>query len=157
MKEVKLKDFQFKLNNKILASKSFLLRINKIDNNLCSYCGNNPETLMHLFVDCQKVKAFWRALRLWLQRHANLKIDILNHKNLIFSWHKENSLSNNLLVVAKYYIYKTKFTSRQLSMAGFKQLLKRKFENEKYTAKINNKYVNFLSKWSALYNQLNIL
>ena len=105
LKEVKLKDFQFKLNNKILASKSFLFRINKIDNNLCSYCGNNPETLMHLFVDCQKVDEFWRALRLWLQRHAKLTIDILNYKSLIFSWHEENSLSNYLLVMAKYYIY----------------------------------------------------
>lgn len=89
------------------------------------------------------------------QRHANLTIDILNHKNLIFSWHKENSLSNYLLVVAKYYIYTTKFKSRQLSIAGFKQLLKRKFEGEKYISKINNKYEKFLGKWSALYNQLN--
>ena len=71
--------------------------------------------------------------------------------HLVFSWHKENSLSNHLLVVAKYYIYKTKFTSRQLSMAGFKQLLERKFEGEKYIAKINNKYEKCLSKWSALY------
>lgn len=64
LKGVKLKDFQFKLNNKILASKSFLFRINKIDNNLCSYCGNNPETLMHLFIDCQKVNEFWHSLRI---------------------------------------------------------------------------------------------
>ena len=89
--------------------------------------------------------------------NAFLTIDILNHKNLILSWYKENSLSNYILVVAKYYIYKTKFTSRHLRMAGFKQLLKRKFESEKYIAEINNKYENFLSKWSALYNQLNNL
>ena len=42
-------------------------------------------------------------------------------------------------------------------MAGFKQLLKSKFESEKYIAKINNKYESFFSKWSALYNQLNNL
>ena len=42
-------------------------------------------------------------------------------------------------------------------MAGFKQLLKRKFRSEKYIAKINNKYENLLSKLSALYNQLNNL
>ena len=58
LKEVKLKDFQFKLNNQILASKSFLFRMYKIDNNLCSYCGHNPETLKHLFVDCQKEMHF---------------------------------------------------------------------------------------------------
>ena len=126
MKEVKLEDFQFKLNNKILASKSFFFMINEIDNNLCSYCVNNPETFMHLFVDCQKVNEFWRALRLWLQRHANLTTDIVNHKNFIFSWHKEYSVSNYLLVVAKYYIYKTKFTSRHLNMAGFQQFIEKK-------------------------------
>ena len=42
-------------------------------------------------------------------------------------------------------------------MAGFKQLLKRKFESENYIAKMNKKYAFFLSKWSALYNQLNNL
>ena len=70
----------FKLNNRILAFKSFLFRINKIFDNLCFYCGKNPETLKHLFIDCQKVNEFWRALRIWLQRHANLTIDILNHR-----------------------------------------------------------------------------
>ena len=63
LKEVKLKYYQFKLNNKILASKSFLFRINKIDNHLCSYCGNNPETLKHLFLDCQKVNEFLACIK----------------------------------------------------------------------------------------------
>ena len=35
IKEVKLKDFQYKVTNKILVTKSFLYRINKIDNDRC--------------------------------------------------------------------------------------------------------------------------
>ncbi|MCU7800661.1 MAG: hypothetical protein KZQ70_11065, partial [gamma proteobacterium symbiont of Lucinoma myriamae] len=35
LKEVKLKDFQFKINNKIIATKSFLYKINRVDNDLC--------------------------------------------------------------------------------------------------------------------------
>ena len=35
LKEVKFKDFQYKVNNNILVTKSFLNRINKTDNNLC--------------------------------------------------------------------------------------------------------------------------
>ena len=154
LKEVKLKDFQFKLNNKILTTKSFLYRINKVDNDTCSYCEHNSETLKHRFVDCQKVKEFWDDLKVWLQTHANLSINI-SDKSLIFSWQKEKSFMNYLLVVAKYYIYKTKFTSRRLNIAGFKSLLKKKFDGEKYIAKINNRYDKFLGKWSPLYNLLN--
>ena len=64
---------------------------------------------------------------------------------------------NYLLVVTKYYIYKTKFTSRRLNIAGFKSLLKKKFVGEKYIAKINNRYDKFLGKLSPLFNLLNNL
>ena len=89
---------------------------------MCSYCEHNSETLNYLFVDCQKVKEFGDDLKVWLQTHANLIINI-SDKNLIFSWQKEKSFMNYLLVVAKYYIYKTKFTSRRFNIAGFKFLI----------------------------------
>ena len=54
--EVALKDFQYKLTNKILVTKSFLHRIRTNENNLCSYCKRQPETILHLFVNCDKVK-----------------------------------------------------------------------------------------------------
>ena len=52
LKEVKLKDFQYKVTIKILVTKSFLNRINKIVNDLCEYCHQQPETIRHLFVEC---------------------------------------------------------------------------------------------------------
>ena len=50
--EVVFKDFQYKLTNKILVTKSFLDRFIKIEDNLCSCCKQEPETILHLFVDC---------------------------------------------------------------------------------------------------------
>ena len=44
LNEVTLKDFQFKLNNKILATKTFLHKIRKNEDNLCPYCKREPET-----------------------------------------------------------------------------------------------------------------
>ena len=41
--EVKLRDFQYKINNKILVTNSFLHKINKIDNGNCTYCMEHPE------------------------------------------------------------------------------------------------------------------
>ena len=117
--EVKLKDFQFKINNKILVTKSFLHKINLIDNNRCSLCSEYPETIRHLFFECEKAKQFWNSFNDFLHTHANIQIDISNEKMVLFSWHKNNSSLNYLLVVAKYYIYKTKFTGGNLSILGF--------------------------------------
>ena len=153
--EVKLKDFQFKINNKILVTKSFLHRINLIDNNTCSLCMEYPETIKHLFFECEKVKQFWNLFKEWLNDVTNIEVDINNEKMLILSWHKKNSLLNYLLVVAKYYIYKTKFVQESISILGFKAILKKKFEEEKYIAKINDKYAKFIGKWSSLYTVLN--
>ena len=63
IKEVKLKDFQYKINNRILATNSFLYKINKIDSNRCSFCEQTIESMKHLFVDCPKVKEFWNTLK----------------------------------------------------------------------------------------------
>ena len=54
--EVTLKDFQFKINNKILVTKTFLHKIRKVEDNLCSYCNREPETILHLFVECDKTR-----------------------------------------------------------------------------------------------------
>ena len=117
--EVKLKDFQFKINNKILVTKSFLHRINLIDNNTCSLCTEYPETIKHLFFECEKVKQFWNLFKEWLNDVTNIEVDINNEKMLILSWHKKKSLLNYLLVVAKYYIYKSKFVQGSISIFGF--------------------------------------
>ena len=42
---VALKDFQYKLTSKILVTKSFLHRIRKNEDTLCSYCKQEPETI----------------------------------------------------------------------------------------------------------------
>ena len=55
LNEVALKDCQFKLNNKIPVTKTFLHKERIVENNLCSYCKQEPEASLHLFVECDKV------------------------------------------------------------------------------------------------------
>ena len=100
-----------------------------------------PETIKHLFFECEKVKQFWNLFKEWLNDVTNIEVDINNEKMLTLSWHKKNSLLNYfLVVVAKYYIYKAKFVQESISILGFKAILKKNFEEEKYIAKINDKY-----------------
>ena len=137
-----MKDFQFKINNRILATNSFLFKINKIDSNRCSFCEQASESIKHLFINCPKVKEFWDTLKLWLQPNGNVNLNITD-KNIIFAWPQESSLISHLMIIAKYYIYKTKFVSKQLSIQGFCALLKRKFKNDQYIARSNHKFIKF--------------
>ena len=43
LNEVKLRDFQYKIKNKIIVTNSFMFKINKTDNEMCSYCQEQPE------------------------------------------------------------------------------------------------------------------
>ena len=72
IKEVKLADFQYKINNRILVTNSFLFKIKKINNNGCSYCNKHSETIEHLFLNCTKVKDFCNSLQDWLSNNCNI-------------------------------------------------------------------------------------
>ncbi|MCG7892737.1 MAG: reverse transcriptase domain-containing protein, partial [Candidatus Thiodiazotropha endolucinida] len=151
LKEVALKDFQYKITNKILVTKSFLHRIRKIDENQCSYCSNQPETIIHLFTECEKVARFWQQLKFWLMLHMNLNLDT-DSKPTIFSYQNKNELLSYISVLAKQYIYKNKFVNNDLNLDIFIQMLKKKFQNEKYIAFINSNMGKFFAKWRPMYN-----
>ena len=85
LKEIKLRDFQYKIRNRILVTKSFLYRIRKVDDNLCEYCRQNSETILHLFVQCNQVKSFWRELDDWLSNNFGYRMS-LNDKSILFSF-----------------------------------------------------------------------
>ena len=150
LKEVALKDFQFKVTSKILVTKSFLHRIRKIDNNQCSYCTNQSETIVHLFTECEKVTRFWQQLRSWMLVRTNLMLDI-NSKSIIFSYQNKNELLSYISVLAKQYIYKNKFVNNSLNLDSFISLMKKKFQCEKYIAFINSNMGKFFDKWRPLY------
>ena len=99
LSEVTLKDFQFKINNKILVTKTFLHTIRKVEDNLCSYCNREPETILHLFVECDKVKEFWQSLHIWLMQNVNTSIN-MDKKGILFSYQGKCILKNYIMVVA---------------------------------------------------------
>ena len=149
LKEVKLKDFQYKLNNKILVTKSFLHKINRVENNLCSYCHQHVETIYHLFIECEKVRQFWGIVKQWLSTNFNININ-LDAKELLFSGQNKNVLLSYISVVSKHYIYTNKFTERELNISNYISLLKKKFQSERYIAYVHTS--KFFIKWLPLYN-----
>ena len=57
--ENKIKSFQIRLNLRSIVTQLQLHGFELVDDNLCKFCRKEPETLMHLFCDCEIVVSFW--------------------------------------------------------------------------------------------------
>ena len=68
--------FQFKLLHRRLATNSFLTKINLKDNEQCTFCQNDTETLIHLFWNCNVSTLFWQDFKQWAVNRGELSISI---------------------------------------------------------------------------------
>ena len=91
-------------------------------------CQKENESTCHLLCTCEIVKAFWDTFKTWASRKINTEVN-LSDKIIIHSAFSKCSLLNNLIVLAKYYIYKNKFYKKSLNIRGFEAFVKVNFEN----------------------------
>ena len=127
----KLKWMQFQIVRNCQFTNS---RVHKFKQNvspLCSYCGDMPETISHLYFDCAKVQDFWFEICGWL---SSLTINFpLNINYVLFGYDKEpfDSKINYIMLVAKKYIWTNKFKSTPLSFIAFQSIFKQKLSELK--------------------------
>ena len=62
----KLREFQYKILNRILYTNKMLFKFKKVDSPLCDFCEKELETIEHLFFLCTKVCTFWDDLKVVL-------------------------------------------------------------------------------------------
>ena len=59
-KATKLIIFQFKLRHRRLATNDFLNTIGIRENDICTFCRTEKESLFHLFCSCSETSFFWQ-------------------------------------------------------------------------------------------------
>ena len=60
--ESKMRAFQFKINHLIYYTNEMLAEKNMIDDNTCTFCRENTESITHLFINCRFTKKLWIEL-----------------------------------------------------------------------------------------------
>ena len=116
----------------------------------------NLKQYIIFFIEFEIVKRFWNELRIWLSNNSTITIEFGEKQILFACQDKRNTLRNYLCIIAKYYIYVTKFTRNRLLLENFINLLKKKFQSEKYIALTSNSITSFFAKWAPLYNYFNV-
>ena len=142
--------FQFKLVMRILTTNSFLHLIRYREDDLCTFCKENSETLVHLLLSCPSVERFWNDISRYLLANG---LGLLGNKTKIFG-DSRSSLITHVVTVAKVVIYDVRYREIRLSFNQFRAHLKRDYETERFIAVKNNKVDRFNKKWNALMSDL---
>lgn len=64
--DIQLRWFNYRIVHRILATNTFLCKIGTTNTNLCSFCKIYPETLCHLFWECEYVEGSGSLLKVTL-------------------------------------------------------------------------------------------
>ena len=148
VKDTSLAWFQYTILHRIVATNKFLHMIHYVDSNVCTFCDNFPETI-HLFFKCDKVHNLWKEVNSWILCKTGIEINF-NKDIVMFGMinNKNSSFVNWLTINIKYYIYSMKIQKKVLNINNVKDMLKTKFDIEKYILFKNCKYETFNKQWT---------
>ena len=108
-KITKLIIFQFKLLHRRLATNSFLTKIGLKDNEQCTFCQNDKETLLHLFWTCNVSTSFWHGFKQWEINRGELPNTINLSPCLILGLKpNKNKHINFVFLIARFFIWTCK-------------------------------------------------
>ena len=155
-KNTSLRAFQYKLLNNVLYLNHKLFQFKVSTTYLCSYCNKHDETVQHLFSTCNEVISLWTEIKLYFVNDIKLialcpQIAILGYTN---TDDRCFITQNLILLIFKFYVYKSRDRVELSFIAFFHKLLKIK-NLEKGTALKNRRKLDvYEKKWSFIENAL---
>lgn len=106
-RNTKLITLQYKLLHRITTTNSKLYKFKLLETELCSFCGETKETIIHLFYFCSQIRNLWIQLNDLII--AKLNVSILDTKTVFLGYclvtDPYNKTINLLILLLKQYIY----------------------------------------------------
>ena len=146
----KLQSFQYKLVQRALVTNIQLAKWRIKDSALCSFCGEQEETIEHMFIYCTHVKELWLRIEPWMSGRfgenpaINFEVATVLFNNLVPDW---GHAKNFICLLVKYYVYRQRCLKEAISFSGLQQYITRIEQYEKFYATVNNKLHKHYKKW----------
>ena len=144
----KLHFFQFRTINNYLITNVKLHKWKIKDSDLCTFCKEYRETILHLFFECEKVTTLWKLLYKWLYYFSFIELPlessviILNSYKGVFE-----GLVNTIILICKYYIYVQRCYDRELGFPALIGDIAKYKKVEKDIARNSGKLARHHKKW----------
>ena len=152
--ETKLREFQFKILNRIVFTNEKLFRFGMAESDKCSFCQTEVESIEHLIFSCKISSVFWKHVLSWL-RDKNIVVENLKEEDIIFGKFDVGDdflLVNHIFLLGKYYIHSQKCQKGIPSLQGFIAETRRVYNIELHIARKRSTLNKHLSKWEKLIN-----
>ena len=82
--------FQYRILHRILGVQDFLFKIKISKTDKCRLCGEQKETIIHIFFECIKSATLWENLVSWIHSSIPIRID-LNKVDKILGYAKTDA------------------------------------------------------------------
>ena len=162
--QAKLRSFQYRLLHRAIILNDKLKMWKIFDSDLCSFCKEHPENLIHFFWECDITTQIWLQLKNYcktITKEEECSIDMLN---VLFNTvnKKPNHIFNFLTLVCKQYLYASRCLKKTPSFNGLLSTINKLRKYEKYKAVKEDKLTTHLKKWmickenEVIYNGTNI-
>ncbi len=150
----KLRDFQFRLLHRTIVTNKKLTQMKLSNNDKCTFCNNETETIEHLLFECQCCKIIWNRLVQWIKQttHIELEVTLLN---ILFGIPLNDRFPlkqaiNTCLTIARQYIYACRCLNRIPSFQVLIEKIKTMKLIEYKIAHKQDKLKKHNEKWKSL-------
>ena len=117
-----------------------------VNDNRCSFCQQEDETIVHLFWDCIHVYTFIAELKTMLRQIMNNELHF-SKAEFILGSHQMKPCINITFMIAKSHIFSCKMREYRPSINVFKNKLMHWLLAEKYNSKKNSFIQNIITIW----------
>ena len=130
--------------------RQFLHRIGRSDSPNCYFCNNLPETILHLFCECEKVSPLWDELCFLIN---NISVESFTFSNFekmfgVTDLSEHDNCINFLFLCLKFYLHRCKFQQTNPNFVAFLNLVKIKRNTEHKIAESKGKLRQHFKKWT---------
>ena len=148
----KYRSFQYRLLQRALTTNTSLYKWGISQSPLCTFCNDQPESIFHLFCDCQVTRTLWSQISEYLKNEFKIRTVSLAPENIVLNSIvvPRKSVGNFVCLVTKQYIYAQRCQKNPLSFLQLKSKLKLIQSMEKYIAIKNGKWSVHIKKWRPL-------
>ena len=144
----KIRDFQYRLLQRAIVTNIQLKKWGIIESELCTFCNEQPETIIHLLVHCTKVKTMWDHFKEYSSRKYAKYVELTEEKIITNVFCKpRNHVVNFIGLLLKQYIYSKRCMKSDLKFEFFLQHLYKIKNIEKYIALKNANDKVYQKKW----------
>ena len=148
----KLLFMQYRINHRALVTNVLRHKWDNTITKLCTFCGMEDETIVHIFTRCKKVIDIWKLLSRWLKHFCFIDFETEEYA-IVFNRYRDSfpKLVNTILLIVKQYIYAAKCQKRELKFTEIIGKIQEYKMLEKVNAIKNQKLEEHNAKWS-IYN-----